>query len=156
MYRRKQNRIDVRLLHEGGSADLPRPLYVARLVRAREDDNTYRRVRFANPPGRFDSVQHRHADVHHDDVGRKRLRQCHTLPAVSRATHDLDPVVRCHKRRDELREEVFILDDQQAKDVATRICSRSHAETTQLMLTQVRRVMLRRPTRSRETADLNI
>src|SRR5512135_1154890 len=68
----------------------------------------------------FEAVEHRHADVHEDDIGAELPRELDRLFAVACLTHDLDPLVGAENRLQRLREQPVVVRDEDAERLGLR------------------------------------
>src|SRR5699024_7957717 len=73
--------------------------------------------------GRGDPVQHRHLDVHDDDVGRRGARQLERLLPVARLTDDLDVVLDREHHREPGADDRLVVDEQHPQHLAHPLAS---------------------------------
>src|SRR5512132_125916 len=109
-----QLRGDPILCDVAGRAGVTRTVDVGGGVRARQYQYAGIRPRLANPPGRLDSVHHRHADIHQDNVRLELQRQLDCLRTVARAPDDLEGALAGEDRLERLGEQPMVVHDQDA------------------------------------------
>src|SRR2546423_9136021 len=113
--RRHQLGGDAVLRDVAGCARLPRAVDVGARVRAGQHEDADILGRRADLARGFETIEHRHAHVHQDEIGAEPPRELDGLAAVACLADDLDPVVGGEDRLERLGEESMVVGDQHAE-----------------------------------------
>ena len=97
------------LFKKPGHAGRAHALDVGFVAVGGQDDDFRGGIFHQNLPRRLKAVEHRHGDVHEDDVGAQRLRQLHRFAAVARLADDLEAAVGVEQRAQALTDDGVIL-----------------------------------------------